>query len=303
MRQELEVMDMVERYLDGAITTEERAAIERRITGDATLRELVEDQRALRAGMERIATRGMAIKAYRSYRFWKLAPWFAAGLIVLSVVTAILLWPTEAHETHSEHNDKQPAPSVAIEAPISEEPEAEFLHATELSEAATWGETTDSALVISEATSISDSIVETRRTVVEQRKVPMETHSAAPMLEAKETRGGEDVHLNTAHLDPSPTFPGGDPALGNYLMRNLRYPTEAERTGVQGRIMISYIVMKDGTIQGARVEQGIDRECDEEALRVVRNMPDWIPGQANGELVNVRMVMPIVFTLRMERAE
>ena len=120
MRQELELMDMVERYLDGAITMEDRVAIERRITEDVTLRELVEDQRELRVGMERIATREMAIKAYRSYRFWKLAPWFAAGLIVLSAVTTLLYWPTEAHETHSEHYDKQPAPSVVIEAPIAD---------------------------------------------------------------------------------------------------------------------------------------------------------------------------------------
>ena len=110
------------------------------------------------------------------------------------------------------------------------------------------------------------------------------------------------VH-NTAALEPRPAFPGGDDALGAFLMKNLQYPAEAERKAVQGRVVVSYIVMKDGTIQDIRVEKGFDAACDQEALRVVRKMPNWAPGKLNGELVNVRVQLPIVFTLRIQRME
>ena len=91
--------------------------------------------------------------------------------------------------------------------------------------------------------------------------------------------------------------------MGNYLMKNLKYPAESERRAEQGRVVISCIVMKDGSIRDARVEQGFDKACDEEALRVVSNMPAWTPGKLNGEIMNVRVLVPIVFTLRIERLQ
>lgn len=98
--------------------------------------------------------------------------------------------------------------------------------------------------------------------------------------------------------DVWPSFPGGDLALAQYLSANIVYPKKAKYTNTQGAVYIEFIVGKDGEIEGAKVLRGIGLGCDEEALRVVNQMPKWIPGKQKGHPVKVRFRLPIKYTLR-----
>ncbi len=96
-------------------------------------------------------------------------------------------------------------------------------------------------------------------------------------------------------VDEMPEFPGGPSAMMEYLMKNIRYPKDAFDAGIQGRVIIQYVVGKDGSISDAHVVKGIATSLDEEALRVVNSMPKWIPGKQNGEAVSVKYTIPVTF--------
>jgi TonB family protein len=99
-------------------------------------------------------------------------------------------------------------------------------------------------------------------------------------------------------VEEVPTFPGGlQTAFFKYVSENIKYPKEAVEQGVTGKVFVQFIVDKNGEIRDAQVLRGIGYGCDEEAIRVIKNSPDWIPGKQRGENVNVRMVLPITFQL------
>ncbi|MBK7853372.1 MAG: energy transducer TonB [Bacteroidetes bacterium] len=99
-------------------------------------------------------------------------------------------------------------------------------------------------------------------------------------------------------VEEMPTFPGGEEKLFEYLQRNIKYPPVARENGIQGRVYVTFVVDKDGKIKEAKVLRGIQGGCDEEALRVVRSMPDWKPGRQNGRNVQVQYNLPVNFTLK-----
>lgn len=98
-------------------------------------------------------------------------------------------------------------------------------------------------------------------------------------------------------VEEMPSFPGGQAALMSYLNRHIEYPVVAQENGVQGRVIISFVVEADGRIDEAEVARSVDPSLDREALRVVKSMPKWIPGKQNGECVRVRYSVPVVFRL------
>lgn len=93
------------------------------------------------------------------------------------------------------------------------------------------------------------------------------------------------------------SFPGGKEMLRKYIKDNLRYPEDAARIGLQRRVVVVFIVQKDGTITGANVVDGINDSLSQEALRLVNGMPNWEPGRKNGKFIKTRMTLPINFTL------
>lgn len=101
---------------------------------------------------------------------------------------------------------------------------------------------------------------------------------------------------NVVEVDPK--FPGGIEALYKYLAENITYPQQAKDSGIQGRVYVTFVVEKDGSITGAKVLRGIGGGCDEEALRVVNAMPKWTPGKQLGEPVRVQFNLPVVFKLK-----
>jgi len=98
-------------------------------------------------------------------------------------------------------------------------------------------------------------------------------------------------------VETPPLPPGGFEGWTAYLSQNLTYPEKAKREGIEGTVYVSFVVEVDGTIQGVELLRGIGGGCDEEALRVVRNAPDWEPGRQRDQTVNVRMRVPIKFQL------
>lgn len=98
-------------------------------------------------------------------------------------------------------------------------------------------------------------------------------------------------------VDQPPTFQGGQAALNTYLMKNLRYPAEAQRAKIQGRVIVGFVVTDVGRIANVQIKQSVGGGCDEEAVRVVKAMPNWVPGQLQGKPVNVQTSLPFSFTL------
>ena len=98
-------------------------------------------------------------------------------------------------------------------------------------------------------------------------------------------------------VEQMPAFCGGDAALMKYLAENTHYPEEAKEKGMQGRVVVNFVVEKDGSITDVKVVRGIDPLLDKEAVRVVKTMPKWIPGKQSLVPVRVRYVLPVSFKL------
>lgn len=95
-----------------------------------------------------------------------------------------------------------------------------------------------------------------------------------------------------------PEFPGGEQAMMDFVAKNVTYPKEAMEKEISGRVLVGFIVEKDGSITETEVVKGIGGGCDEEALRVVKAMPKWKPGKQEGKPVRVHFLLPIIFKLQ-----
>jgi protein TonB len=104
-----------------------------------------------------------------------------------------------------------------------------------------------------------------------------------------------DEIFDVVETQPSP--PGGMSAWNKYLSDNLKYPTQARRMGVEGSVIVVFVVNTDGSIQDVEVLRGVGGGCDEEAVRVVKGAPKWEPGKQRGRPVRTRMRLPIRFKL------
>lgn len=98
-------------------------------------------------------------------------------------------------------------------------------------------------------------------------------------------------------VEEQPTFPGGNEGMMEFLGENVKYPVEAQSNGIQGRVILNFVVMKDGSLTDINVVRGVDPLLDAEAVRVIGEMPKWIPGKQRGQEVNVRYTLPVVFRL------
>ncbi len=107
----------------------------------------------------------------------------------------------------------------------------------------------------------------------------------------------KDDNLFVLIADVMPEFPGGEKEMNKYLGNNLKYPDIAVKTGITGTVHISFIVEPDGKLTNITLLKGIGGGCDEEALRVIKGMPDWKPGKQRNMPVRVKISIPIRFTL------
>ena len=99
-------------------------------------------------------------------------------------------------------------------------------------------------------------------------------------------------------VEQMPSFPGGQSALMQWLGSNISYPVIAAENGVQGRVIVQFVVEKDGSVSDVQVVKSVDPSLDKEAARVVKAMPKWIPGRQNGAAVRVKYTVPVTFKLQ-----
>jgi TonB family protein len=99
-------------------------------------------------------------------------------------------------------------------------------------------------------------------------------------------------------VEQMPEFPGGQTELINFLMKSVKYPQQAMESAIQGKVFVSFVVGKKGSVLNAKIERGVDPLLDAEALRVVNSMPKWIPGKEKGKDVAVQFTLPISFRLQ-----
>lgn len=115
------------------------------------------------------------------------------------------------------------------------------------------------------------------------------------MIQATVEKSGDEIFQV---VENQPEFPGGMEALMKHLSKEIKYPKEAQDKGTQGRVIVQFVVRKDGSITDAKVMKPVDPLLDAEALRVVSEMPNWTPGKQRGEAVNVRFTLPVMFRLQ-----
>ena len=99
-------------------------------------------------------------------------------------------------------------------------------------------------------------------------------------------------------VEEQPIYPGGMDELMKFMQTNIRYPKEAQERGLQGRVIVQFVVNKDGSICDEQVVKSVDPQLDAEAIRIIRSMPNWTPGKQRGEPVRVRFTLPVTFRLQ-----
>ena len=128
---------------------------------------------------------------------------------------------------------------------------------------------------------------------VKQRKM----ESQGEVLKAKEVIASVEEEKVFDIVEQMPEFPGGPQAMFEWLSQNVKYPAIAEENGVQGRVIVTFVVERDGSIADVRVVKSVDPSLDKEAVRVVNSMPRWIPGKHKGSAVRVKYTAPVTFKL------
>ena len=124
------------------------------------------------------------------------------------------------------------------------------------------------------------------------------------VLKAKEVIATEPVKPKEEEnkvfdvVEQMPSYPGGMSALMQYLSSTIKYPVIAEENGIQGRVICTFVVERDGSITDVKIAKSVDPSLDKEAMRVVSKMPKWIPGKQNGSAVRVKYTLPVTFRLQ-----
>jgi protein TonB len=112
----------------------------------------------------------------------------------------------------------------------------------------------------------------------------------------------EEEEIEEQHIflvvENMPEFPGGEAAMYKFIGNNMDYPRMAKESGISGRVFVTFVVERDGSVTDVQILRGIGGGCDEEAVRVIKMMPKWTPGKQRGKPVRVQYRMPIKFTLQ-----
>jgi len=284
MRNELNLMELVDRYLEGAMDATERATFEQRLGTEPELNAMLLDQRSLREGLERLALRPAVAKAYQAHRFGKWKPWLGGASVVIIAAAGWTLWDRMPREVHEEPVIEQVTP-----APVDP--------GTVLS--------SDSArrTIRHEVDTIIDTVYRVLqngkwRTVKERPEGAQVMQDSTTATEAM-TRA-EHVALITpepilsgALVEQKPEFPGGMDAFYRYLEANIKHPDLKQ--SVNGTVEVGFVINEAGRVESAEVVKGLNAAYNAEALRVINAMPIWIPAKQGGKPVKCRLQMPMQF--------
>lgn len=131
-----------------------------------------------------------------------------------------------------------------------------------------------------------------------QPKTSTENTQTAPAPVSASTTSADKENLIFTVVEDMPKFPGGENEMMRFIAKNIKYPVIAQENGIQGRVIVQYVVTKTGKIQDVAVVRGVDPSLDAEAVRVIKSMPDWIPGKQRGVPVNVKYTSLVTFRLQ-----
>lgn len=150
----------------------------------------------------------------------------------------------------------------------------------------------DMLVIVDDNTDIKDELE------IEDTEVDDKTAITAVMQVSNAKEEVEEEAQVFYIVEEMPEFPGGDAALKAYLAQSVKYPTIAQENGIQGKVYVSFVVGKDGSITNAKIARSVDPSLDKEALRVVNSLPKWKPGKQGGKPVRVSYTVPINFVLQ-----
>ena len=124
-------------------------------------------------------------------------------------------------------------------------------------------------------------------------------------LDKKETysiQKNSNIYKAYEAVEQMPYFPGGESEMMKFIRENIQYPASAKEYGIQGRVILRFVVTETGTIENITVLRSLDPACDKEAIRLLESMPKWIPGKQNDEIVSVYYTLPIAFKLQTRKS-
>ena len=212
-------------------------------------------------------------------------------LVALSVVFVGLEWPsavTQAQAQEKAFNTQDVEDVMNIEdqqKPDEPEPEPEQAQQTEV-------QLPDELKVVSND-----------REVIKPSFVSVDQDKPLPPpnipLGTKNVQVDEEVDQAIFEVvEEQPEFPGGMEALLKYLAKNINYPESAVDNGIQGKVMVRFVVERDGSVSAVETYKSVDPALDKEAVRVVKTLPKWKPGRQQGKAVRTRYIVPVVFRLQ-----
>jgi protein TonB len=253
------------------------------------------------AYMLRIQSAGILIKS-----LFIAAPVFVFLFVGPAIYDKIFPKAIEPMETQVVMTIAEPIHELKKEEPKKEEIKKELPKAKPLKSKAKTVKFTDQIVVVDKdvadppsAIDVSNSIIST---VTQEGEID-KGNAQTPVSTAGGNGGavtgsvnGNEIY-NVSGVDAYPEFPGGMAAWSKFIQRNLRYPYAAQENGTQGKVFLSFVIEKDGSISDVTVMKGIGFGCDEEAVRVIKKSPKWKAGSQNNQAVRVRYTMPIGYML------
>jgi TonB family protein len=309
MREELHLLELADRYLEGTMSADERSAFEVRMAGSQELREVVGDQRALREGIARVHVRTAATKAYTSYRFGKWWPWAVGGLAVVGIGAA--LWLSSQHEPIKdprmvstsievsmqvdtlvataypdppmyESGNVLPGPDVEIDTIIDT-----VYVATVNGKRVSWDSIPKGAMIVEQrAVASKEALIE-----------PVEKGDMRALTKEEITQRMDSVKafgqaVPETVTQTEPMFKGGWDAMHRYLQQNIRPTKDSDASGT---VVVDFLVDELGRISDVQLKQSLSEAHDKEAVRVIKGMPKWLPCKTNGKPARCRMTVPLRF--------
>lgn len=215
----------------------------------------------------------------------KKTTWLLIGFVLILAVMFVAFEWTE--------RDKQVTTDSGVEMPIFEE---EMIPITEQEEPKQ-APPPPEAPKVEEVLQIAENDADVQETAIqssEDNNQAVEIKYVAPVVEEEEPEEAEIFMV----VEEMPEFPGGMAECLKFLGKNIKYPTIAQENGVQGRVIVQFVVNQDGSIVDPVVVRSVDPYLDKEALRVIKTMPKWKPGKQRGKAVRVKYTVPVTFKLQ-----
>lgn len=126
---------------------------------------------------------------------------------------------------------------------------------------------------------------------------PAKSDKEPVIITVVEKPAGQDEEPVFTVVEKMPEYPGGKEAMYAFLGQNTKYPQDAKEKGIQGKVYVTFVIEKDGSVSHVKVLRGVSESLDKEAMRVIKTMPNWKPGTQRGKAVRVQYNFPIKFTL------